>query len=59
MFTGNLSEYTLQALDANGNVIAAPHGNWASVYAVRVTDSVATRTLADGVTSHSGTAPTS
>ena len=53
-FTGNLADYTIQALDANGNVVANPHANWAGVYAVRVSDNIASRTLADGVTTIPG-----
>jgi Ca2+-binding RTX toxin-like protein len=50
VFQGNLADYTLVALDVNGNVVANPHANWASVFAVKVTDNVASRTLPDGIT---------
>jgi Ca2+-binding RTX toxin-like protein len=50
MFQGNLADYMLVALDVNGNIVANPHANWASVFAVKVTDNVASRTLPDGIT---------
>jgi Ca2+-binding RTX toxin-like protein len=50
VFTGNLSEYSLVALDANGNIVTNPHANWPTVVAIKVTDGLETRTLADGVT---------
>ncbi len=44
VYTGNLAQYTLTALDAVGNVVANPHANWSSVLAVKITDN---RTGAD------------
>ncbi len=38
VFSGNLSDYTLVALDANGAAVVSPHANWASVVAIKVTD---------------------
>jgi len=38
VFTGNLSDYKLTALDAQGAVVANPHANWASVAAIKVAD---------------------
>ncbi|KRB24080.1 hypothetical protein ASD99_29460 [Mesorhizobium sp. Root695] len=38
VFTGNLSDYTLTAVDALGAVVVNPHANWASVAAIKVAD---------------------
>ena len=68
IFTGNLADYKLEALDVNGQVIAtaitsgnnnttitqAPGADLANIYAVRVTDNIASRTLGDGVTTIPG-----
>jgi Ca2+-binding RTX toxin-like protein len=50
IFQGNLSDYHLYAIDALGNIVANPHGHWSDVMAVKVVDSQASRTLADGIT---------
>ena len=47
VLTGNLADYTVVALDSNGNVIANPSANPASVFALRITDSVAGRDGSD------------
>lgn len=62
VFIGNLTDYKLEALDINGNVIATAingvvtnnGGSLADIFAVRVTDSQATRSFDGGVTSVSG-----
>ncbi|MFT3670724.1 peroxidase family protein [Aestuariivirga sp.] len=38
VYTGNMSRYTIVALDINGNVVSNPHTNWGSVFAVKITD---------------------
>ena len=44
VFSGNLAQYSLVALDANGQQVVNPHANWAQVLAVKITDN---RTAAD------------
>ncbi len=49
-FTGNLSEYSLVAYNAQGAVVVDPYINWNAVAAVRVVDSLVTRDINnDGV----------
>ncbi|TPK92269.1 hypothetical protein FJ934_20890 [Mesorhizobium sp. B2-4-12] len=48
IYTGNVGDYTLTALDANGAIVANPHANWGNVFAVKIHDDVGDRTLADG-----------
>ena len=48
VFSGDYAQYTLQAFNVNGVVIADPHANWASVYALRVTDNRTADDLLDG-----------
>ena len=49
-FVGNHDDYTFVALDAAGDVVAQPWlpANLAQVYALKITDNVGDRTLADG-----------
>ena len=37
-FTGVLADYTLEALDINGQPVTDPHTNWGSVAAIRIKD---------------------
>jgi hypothetical protein len=44
VFTGNSAKYSMVAYNAAGAIVANPHANWGSVFAIRVTDN---RTAAD------------
>lgn len=62
VFSGNLADYKLEALDVAGHVIATAingvvtnnGGSLADIYAVRVTDGQATRSFDGGITSVPG-----
>lgn len=62
VFSGNLADYKLEALDVAGHVIATAingvvtnnGGSLADIYAVRVTDNQATRSFDGGITSVPG-----